>query len=328
MLWLVALIVKSLFCFLFLLWLYNQLTMGMFKSDKKLHGKVAIVTGGNAGIGFETAKDLAKRGAHVILGCRNLDKGRQAVDKIKFETANKKVDVMLIDMSSYESVRNFINLIKITVSQIDLLVNNAGMPPVPEGAKPLSKDEHDLVLQTNYFSQVLLTFGLKELLEKSSSPRVINISSLAQRGIYGNVDYYNAIKPGKIYPKADLVYGVSKMMLTTFTYELARQWANTPIQIYSLHPGFVRTEIFDKGNIRLRGLVTVFSYLLGKNVYQGTQTNLYCCLADDLINGEYYSDCRLATWYMKHRSVADPKEGKRLWDFTQNFLAPQLASLS
>lgn len=323
MLWAIALCTKVSLSVCSVLWVYNQLTRGTLKSNKTLHGKVAIVTGGNTGIGLETAKDLAKRGARVVIASRNMEKGNKAVDEIKTYSANEAVEVMQLDLNTFKSVLNFIQQIKKTLPQVDLLVNNAGAPPLKETDDQLSEDNYDRVLQTNYFSTFLLTVGLKDMLEKSDSPRIINVSSMAQMFVGPGVDY-DAIRPGKTYP-VNYVYGCSKLMLTTFTYEIARRWES--IQAFSLHPGFVRTEIFSKSTTFNSLYIYALSYLVGRNVYQGAQTSLFCCIADGLVNGEYYADCRLAKSYLKNKTASDPEKAKQLWRFSESLLSQHLETL-
>ena len=100
---------------------------GRCKSTKRLDGKVTIVTGANCGIGYETALDFARRGAHVILACRDIKRSQPAVDKIKLETNNNNVEVEILDLASLQSVRDFADRIKKRFKRIDILVNNAGM---------------------------------------------------------------------------------------------------------------------------------------------------------------------------------------------------------
>ncbi|XP_023326890.1 retinol dehydrogenase 11 [Eurytemora carolleeae] len=97
--------------------LYKEITLGICKSTAKLNGKVVVVTGGNGGIGFETALDLARRGARVILGCRSKDRGSIAVKKIRAETGNKDVEMISLDLGRFESVREFCKILKNSVDK-------------------------------------------------------------------------------------------------------------------------------------------------------------------------------------------------------------------
>ena len=137
-------------------------------------GKTAIVTGSNTGIGKETALDFAKRGARVILACRDEEKATKAAKDIIAETGSDKVVVRVLDLSSFESVRAFAKLINETEERLDILVNNAGL-----GAAPyqLTKDGYESIFQVNYLSQFLLTLLLMEKMKQSSPSRIVNVST-------------------------------------------------------------------------------------------------------------------------------------------------------
>ena len=96
------------------------------QNQNQLEGKNVIITGANCGIGYETALELAKRGARVILACRDENKGQIAVDKIKAETKNDKIELELLDLSSLKSVKDFTERIKVKLNRLDILINNAG----------------------------------------------------------------------------------------------------------------------------------------------------------------------------------------------------------
>lgn len=309
-----------------LAWMYKEMTMGVCKSTKSLVGKTVIVTGGNAGIGFETAKDLARRGATLILACRSKERGTAAVKKIVSETGNKKVELRILDLGSFQSVRDFAKDINHQVGQVDILVNNAGILPVEQ---KLSEDDLDLVLQTNHFSHFLLSHLLKEKLEKSSDPRIINVSSCLKRNI-GNPDGkidYDSIKKGAVFERRR-VYHVSKFMNALFSQQIARKWGGSGIKSYSVHPGIVRTEIMGKAEAWTKSKMPkilkfvighaagIVGLLYGKSLIQGAQTTLYCCLEDGLTNGQYFADCKPGVWYLKNPNIHEPRLADQLWKFS------------
>ena len=137
-------------------------------------GQTAIVTGANTGIGKETALDFAKRGAKVILACRDEAKAAKAAKDIIAETGSDKVLVRIVDLASFESVRAFAKLINETEERLDILVNNAGL-----GAAPywVTQDGYESIFQVNYLSQFLLTLLLLEKMKKSAPSRIVNVSS-------------------------------------------------------------------------------------------------------------------------------------------------------
>ena len=136
-------------------------------------GKTAIVTGSNTGIGKETALDFAKRGARVILACRDEEKATKAAKDIIAKTGSDKVLVRILDLSSFESVRAFAKVINETEERLDILVNNAGLATPYQ----LTKDGYETVFQVNYLSHFLLTLLLMEKIKKSVPSRIVNVSS-------------------------------------------------------------------------------------------------------------------------------------------------------
>jgi NAD(P)-dependent dehydrogenase (short-subunit alcohol dehydrogenase family) len=134
--------------------IYLKLTTKWARSPTCLLGKTVIVTGSNIGIGFYTAVDFAKRGARVILACRDYKKGESAREEIIKRTDNPNVFLKIVDMSSFESVRAFAQEINKTEDRLDILVNNAGMAIVDDEK---TKDGHLMAMQVNYFSLFLLT---------------------------------------------------------------------------------------------------------------------------------------------------------------------------
>jgi len=163
----------------FLLVLWKELSMGICKAKTRLEGKLAVVTGGNAGIGFETAKDLSARGARVIIGCRSRVRGEEAVRKIIASTGNKEVSMMDLDLADLQTVKKFAKDFCAKEDRLDILVNNAGIGGFGIETKTLTKDNNEMVAQTNYLGHFLLTHLLKEQLKVSGNARVVNVSSQA-----------------------------------------------------------------------------------------------------------------------------------------------------
>jgi len=329
MVWLIWLGFKSSLALLALLGIFCSLTLGICRSTKQLYGQTAIVTGGNAGIGYETAVDLARRGARVILACRNKTKGLAAVKRIVEATGNQSVQMMTVDLANFKSVREFAAEVNNTLDKVDILVNNAGMPPPPPHGEKLSQDKYDVVLQTNHFAPFLLTNLIKDKLMRSSSPRIVNVASFASKMADDKGIEYATIKKGKDY-EVKLVYGVSKLMNIYFTNEIVRLWGPMGVQAFSLHPGVVRSEFMSKTEIPelkalpnpvqtiIWGLFVFVCLFITKSSKQGAQTSVFCCLEDQLPNGEYFADCRPAPWYMRNKSNRDTvKEGSKLWQFSE-----------
>ena len=164
---------------LFILNLFRPiLDNGMCKSKAKLNGKTAIITGSNTGIGKETAKELAKRGARIIMACRNIKEGIKAADEIKQITGNDNVVVKELDLASFKSIRNFAGNINSYEVRVDILVNNAGVFLCPQSK---TEDGFEMHFGVNYLGHFLLTLLLVEKIKKSSSARIINLTSNLHR---------------------------------------------------------------------------------------------------------------------------------------------------
>jgi retinol dehydrogenase-11 len=290
--------------------IYLRLTIGWCKSQTCLVGKTTIVTGANTGIGFETALDFAKRGARVILACRNQKRADDARKKIIRETGNEDVVVKLVDMASFESVRAFAKEINETEDRLDVLVNNAGM--MGTGDKK-SSDGVPLVMQVNHFSSFLLTNLLLGLLKKSTPSRVVNVSSVAARQASNfDVDTLDT----HVSDRAN--YANSKLCNIFFTKELAKKLRGTGVTTYSLHPGLVKTHIFNSA----RGLMTIVFVvfrLFAKTSEEGAQTTIYCSVAKGIekFDGEHFSDCRRVEPY----STTTPSDlPQKLWQKSEQIV--------
>ena len=142
----------------------------------KLNGKTVIITGANTGIGKETALDLAGRGARVILACRDMPKAEEAAKYIRSQTGNGNVHVDKLDLSSFDSIRQFCAKINEREDRIDILINNAGIMMCP---KWTTKDGFEMQFGTNHLGHFLLTNLLLDKIRKSGAARIINVSSRA-----------------------------------------------------------------------------------------------------------------------------------------------------
>lgn len=166
--------------------LYNKWSTGKFYDDSVMSGKVVIVTGGNSGIGYATALELAKRGAKVILGCRDNKRGLRAVERIKKRTKNTSVRHIYLDLASFQSIREFVDEFKKTEAKLDVLINNAGTSGIYQD---FTEDGIVRDMQINHFGPFLLTLLLVPLLKKSAPSRVVVISSVMHK--FGTIEHLN-----------------------------------------------------------------------------------------------------------------------------------------
>nr|XP_045620786.1 retinol dehydrogenase 11-like isoform X3 [Procambarus clarkii] len=291
---------------------------GRCSSHRKLVGKTVIITGASAGIGKETARDLASRGARVILACRNTDKAQKVAEDIMRTTGNRKVVVRQLDTSDLASVRKFAQGILATETALHVLVNNAGI--VGMGEKNLTADGLELTMATNYFGHFLLTNMLLGLLKASAPSRVVNVSSLGHTFCTSiNPDDLNYEKTP--FPGSRVVYGHTKLGNILFTNELSKKVHGTGVTTNSVHPGAVYTEILWKTSHKniLTYLFGFFFWLMAKDEKLGAQTLIYLSVSEevDSVSGKYFVDCKQSN---TSNLAQDPDLAKKLWDTSEQLV--------
>jgi len=182
----VTMLMGGLACLASFLFLFKEINMGICVNKRSLVDRVAIVTGASQGMGLDIARQLASRGALVVVASRNRQRGGRAAEKIRADTGNRFVRYVYLDLTSFDSVRRFVEEFKIHNDVLDYLVNNAA---VIAASPAVSEDVLDATMQTNFLGHFLLTNLLEPLLRSSSDPRVINVSSLAHyAGNLPNID--------------------------------------------------------------------------------------------------------------------------------------------
>lgn len=203
-----------------------------------LKGKVIIVTGGNSGLGYESVKAFAQKGAEVILASRSVEKGETA--KKTIGTVKGKIVVMPLDLMDFASIKSFAENFKKKYNQLDVLLNNAGIMTTPYF---LTKDGLEAQNGTNHFGHFALTGQLFELIKKTPNSRVVNVSSMAHK--QGKMDFDNLLfENGKGYSSMKS-YGRSKLSNLLFTYELQRKFEKAGIKSIAVaaHPGVSNTNL-------------------------------------------------------------------------------------
>ena len=206
------------------------------KSKKRLDGKTVIITGGNTGIGYETALELAHRGARIIIACRDKTRGENAVLNVRNESENDNVLFRKLDLASCTSIHTFASKILTEESQIDILICNAGVMFTPYC---LTEDGFEMQFGTNHLGHFLLTNLLLDRLKESSPSRVVVVASLAHMA--GYLDFNDMMWTKKYNPQ--LSYCRSKLANVMFARELSKRVAGSGVTVCSLHPGTVYTEI-------------------------------------------------------------------------------------
>lgn len=203
----------------------------------RLDGKVVLVTGGNSGIGKETAIDLAMRGAKIYIACRNAARCSTARDEIVNSTQNQNVFGLPLDLASFESIHNFSQNFHQLESQLDILVNNAG---TVANKKTLTKDGFEMDFGVNHLGHFLLTNLLLDLIKAAAPSRVVVVSSEMHFFADLRRDDLNFDNRTYSWMRA---YANSKLANLLFSNELSKRLTNDGVAVNSLHPGVVNTKV-------------------------------------------------------------------------------------
>ena len=198
--------------------------------------KIAFITGGNRGIGFETARELAENGVYVIIGARSADQGKEAVEKLRKK--DLEAEYLVFDVNNPQHYKNASKFLEEKFGRLDILVNNAGiMVDGTDTTSVISMNKIRETFDTNFFAPIAITQTLLPLLKKSAAGRIVNLSS-----ILGSLTLHG--EPGSpIYNSKVFAYDASKTALNAFTVHLAHELKDTKIKVNSAHPGWVKTDM-------------------------------------------------------------------------------------
>ena len=275
-----------------------------------LSDKLAIVTGANTGIGFETARSLAAAGAHVIFDCRSATTGHAAVLKTRQLHPNCQVEFLPLDLASASSIIAFTE--KLDAENIDILICNAGListdfQPTHEGLEQ--------TVGVCHFGHFLLTKLLMPRLLNALESRVVMVSSESHRSPK-TLDF-NRFPLTRDTFRTWTAYGQAKLANVLMANELQRRYAKQGLSACSLHPGTLVTTDIGRGSAFMRILMKLISPLT-KNTNQGAATTVYCAVERNpkKIAGLYFSHCQPATMSAQ---AADEKVATRLWDLSEEW---------
>ncbi|XP_059474180.1 retinol dehydrogenase 13-like [Neocloeon triangulifer] len=270
-------------------------------------GKVVIVTGANRGIGKETAKVLAQKGAKVILACRDLKNANEARNEIIASSGNEKVTAMKLDLGSLDSVRDFVRKFTSNETRLDVLINNAAAVGLQNKR---TADGLQQEMQINHFGPFLLTILLLDILKKSAPSRVVVVSSrwhASGKIELDNVDYQ------RYYPGFRRAYQDAKLANALFSRELAKRLHGSGVTCNCLHPGVVNTGI----RARLPGIFNFFFSLVYKGititVEEGAATSVFLASSEEVqsVSGKYFVDGKQTEMA---KNAQDPKVAAELFD--------------
>ncbi|XP_015684142.1 dehydrogenase/reductase SDR family member 13-like [Protobothrops mucrosquamatus] len=290
---------------------YRFATATRCRNAVSLRGKTVLITGGNTGIGKATAVDLARRGARVILACRDKARGESAVCDIRRESGNSEVILMILDLANLNSVQAFAETFLKSEPRLDILINNAGV--FKDGQ---TTDGFDLAFQVNHLAHFLLTHLLLDRLKRCAPSRIVIVSSSGH--FSGKIDFRTIHKPVEGMKNSALSYCNSKLANILHTRELANRLEGTNITSYAVHPGVVKTEIARFYPRWLSGLIW-FVKLFIRNCDSGAQTTIYCATEEGIerLSGQYFVDCQPK---VPSPQARDDQLAKKLWEFSERLL--------
>jgi retinol dehydrogenase-12 len=274
-----------------------------------MHGKVAVITGGNSGIGKETAVALADMGAHVIIAARNPAKATAAVKEVQDRALGATVEHLPLDLASFASVRAFASAFGERGDQLPVLVNNAG---AVLRSRSVTEDGHETQLQVNHLSHFLLTNLLREPLERARG-RVVNVSSTGHTFARKGLDFDDLEWANRRYQGFG-VYCATKLANILFTRELATRWADTGVTTNAVHPGFVGSNFGREGDMGiLGGVAMLMARPFAISSATGARTSIYLASSPDVegVSGQYFYKCRVTK---PSDAALDDTAPARLWE--------------
>lgn len=284
-----------------------------------MQNKTVIITGANSGIGKAAAIALAKMGAHIVMVCRNSEKGLAAKQEISNLSNNAKIDLLICDLSSQQQIRQLAQTIAQKYPQIDVLLNNAGLVM---SERQLSEDGLEMTFATNHLSYFLLTNLLLPIITATPNSRIINVASGAHMLVRA-VDFDN-LQAEKSFNMWS-AYGLSKLGNILFTYELARRLVaqGSSTTVNCLHPGVVGTNFAQSSNepIWVRfGMKLLKPFI--RTAEKGAETSIYLASSPDVagISGKYF-DTKKA---IKSSDISyDTDVALRFWEISEKLTAPK-----
>ena len=274
-----------------------------------MEGKVCIVTGSNTGIGKETARGLAQRGATVVLACRDVEKASAARDEIAKSTGRSDVTVEALDLGSVASIRAFAARFKEKHTRLDVLVNNAGLWLM---APATTKEGFESTFGVNHLGTFLLTQELLPLLKASAPSRVVVLSSKLH---YQGKMVWDDLQFERRKFSGTSAYNQSKLANVLFTKALARRLEGTGVTVNAVHPGVVATEL---SRAFPKVLAKIFNFFL-ITPEQGAACSLHVATAPELskVTGEYFEKSRIK---LASKAARDEAAQERVWALSESLL--------
>jgi len=298
-----------------------------------LSGKTIVVTGGNSGIGYEAVKQFVRKGAHVVLACRDLEKARAAIGSIASEPRAASLEPMQLDLANLGSVRGFATAFLAGHKGLDVLCNNAGVMALPYRK---TADGFEMQFGTNHLGHFALTGLLLERLLTTPGARVVNISSGAHR--MGSI-HFDDLNWERGYRKWG-AYGQSKLANLLFTYELQRRLSAAsagPIAV-ACHPGYAATNLQAagprmEGSTWMESLSELGNRIAAQSAAMGALPTLYAATASDVRGGDYIGPDGLGELWGHPKKVPsnarshDTAVAGKLWETSEQLTGVRYSAL-
>ncbi|MEM7094245.1 MAG: SDR family NAD(P)-dependent oxidoreductase [Actinomycetota bacterium] len=280
---------------------------------KDLSGETYIVTGANSGVGLETTRQLVRQGAHVVMACRRTEAGEAAASD--FGPLKGSHEVMRLDLADLQSVRDFVAEFTATHDRLDGLACNAGL--VTMGSEPeRTKDGLEMMTGVSYFGHFLLTELLLDVLKATDGSRMAIVSSVVHAGSSRNrpaVDLDDLTFENREDFSNFGVYAEAKVATVLYAKELAERVAESGVSVFSVHPGWARSNFGSGGSLPMRIAMAItrpLSRVVSDSNEESAQTTLHCLISDDALaySGAYFSqssvlyrdkECRGGGWPME-----------------------------
>jgi NAD(P)-dependent dehydrogenase (short-subunit alcohol dehydrogenase family) len=274
-----------------------------------MQGKTVLVTGATNGIGKETARELARMGANVVVVARNPQKGAAVVSEIQRDTGNPNVELMIAELSLQSEVRKLADEFKAKYARLDVLVNNAG---TIFQQRTVTAEGFEKTWALNHLAYFLLTHLLLDTLKQSTPARIVIVSSAGHKQGKLNFDdlpmangKYNGFQQ----------YNNTKLANVLFTRELARRLQGTGITVNAVHPGVIPTSWGLPDTLSTRMMLTMMRPFT-KTAAQGAQTSIYIASSPEVegITGLYYANCKPLAPSL---AAQDDETARKLWEVSE-----------
>jgi NAD(P)-dependent dehydrogenase (short-subunit alcohol dehydrogenase family) len=271
-----------------------------------MKGKIILVTGATDGIGKETAQELAKMGAHVIIHGRNSERAQKTKEEIRKATGNEELDIVVADYCSLKQVKTMADEIIAKYPRLDILLNNAG---VYQKDRLITEDGFEQSFQVNHLAVFLLTNLLLNLLKKSAPSRIVTVASTNHLG--SGLDFNDLQLKNDF--DGEKAYRLSKLGCIYMSYELAEQLKGTGVTSNSLHPGVVDTKMLRFAHKDLQGI----------SLAQGACTSVYLATSPEVkrVTGKFFNQCQ----EVRSKEITyDTVTRKKFWEISEKLLAKYL----